>query len=86
MASKITFNTAVSTIKRAIKNRAMKNGIVSAVDLSGNLSSVTGPSRGAIIRRAFNDLIAEKVLRPTNRTEYNKDTHHPVRVYRYTGK
>ena len=83
---KSNFNTSVTAIKRAILNRASKNGIVSAVDLSNNLKNVTGQSRGAIIRRAFMDLVAEKTLKPTTRTEYNKNTQHAVRVYRYTGK
>jgi hypothetical protein len=76
-----SFTQALSRFRTVIANRVKKDGRVSAVDLSNVLGNVTGSRRGAIIRRSFESLIEDGVLRRTRDTVYNTDTHHAVAVY-----
>lgn len=79
----MTFNDALSRFRSLIMRRATENGgTVSAVDISENIPSVSGPRRGAIVRRAFESLVSDKSLRRTRGTVYNTSTHHNVAVYR----
>lgn len=85
--STLTFNGLVGRIKSEIRRRAARGATeVSAVDVSNVMRSrVTGTSRGAVVRRAFADLVNEGFLRVTDYTEYNPDTHHSVTVYEVIG-
>lgn len=78
----MTFNDALSRFRSLIMRRATENGTVSAVDISENIPSVSGPRRGAIVRRAFESLVADRSLRRTKQTVYNASTHHNVAVYK----
>jgi hypothetical protein len=82
--TKLTFNTIVSRLKSTIRQRIKKGSMtVSALDLRGVLRTASqNSSRGAAVRRAFTDLVNEGTLVPTQRTQYNSDTHHSVTVYR----
>lgn len=84
--SKSTFRNGVSRIKSSLRSR-IKNGAVflSALDVTGvQRGSFSGSSRGAVVRRAFTDLVDEGLLVPTSETVYNPDTHHSVTVYAVT--
>jgi|AACY02.16.fsa_nt_gi hypothetical protein len=85
--SATTFNGLVGRIKSEIRRRAARGATeISAVDVANVMRSrVSGTSRGAVVRRAFSDLVDEGFLRATNQTEYNPDTHHSVTVYRVRG-
>jgi len=78
----MTFNDALSRFRSLIMRRATENGTVSAVDIADNVPSVSGPRRGAIVRRAFESLVSDKSLRRTKQSVYNATTHHQVAVYR----
>jgi hypothetical protein len=41
-----------------------------------------GSERGGFVTKAFRDLVTEGLLRPTRRTELNRNTRHQVTVYR----
>lgn len=76
------FTSVVSRIKSAVRRRAARNGTVSAVDVSNVSRTTRGERRGAVIRRAFADLVDEGFLVATSATRYNSDTRHSVTVYR----
>ncbi len=78
----LTFTQALARFRTAITTRARKNGSISSAELGNVVVSVTGPRRGAIVRRAFESLIEDRVLRKTSETAYNRSTHHSVTVYR----
>lgn len=82
--SNTTFNGLVGRIKSEVRRRVSR-GIteISAVDVTNVMRSrVSGAPRGAVVRRAFADLVDEGFLKATDYTEYNPDTHHSVTVYR----
>jgi len=81
------YNRTVVSLRRGIINAAKKNGgQVSAVDVKGIMPSVTGSSRGAMVRQAFTSLVGENAIRIVKRkgvtqTVYNSDTRHRVTLY-----
>lgn len=76
------FQKAVSNIRSAARRRVRSKGMVSAVDLSNVASNIKGEIRGAAVRTAFNQLVAEDILQPSGLTVYNPNTHHRVAVYK----
>lgn len=78
----MSFNQALQRFRTIITNRVRQNGTVSALDITDNIPSVSGPRRGAVVRRAFESLVADGVIRKTTQTVYNAATHHSVTVYR----
>lgn len=78
------FNSALTRLKSAIRRRGTTSDVVSAVDVSNVMRTrVNGASRGAVVRRAFLDLVEDGTLTLTSDTVYNPDTHHQVSVYRF---
>ena len=77
----MSFKDALSRFRGLIMRRAVKNGKVSSVDLAGRVPSVTGSRRGAVVKRAFESLVADGAIKKTSSTVYNKSTHHQVTVY-----
>lgn len=77
----MSFNQAQQRFRQVIVNRVRKNGRVSAIDLAKNVPSVSGSRRGAIVRRAFESLVSDGIIRKTPDTVYNAATHHSVAVY-----
>lgn len=75
------FGRAVSTMRSAIRRRARRSGRVSPVDISSVAKNVKGDIRGAAVSAAFNQLVSEGVIAPSQVTVYNPSTHHRVTVY-----
>jgi len=80
-SSGMSFPQAVSRFRKVILNRLEKLGEVSSVDLTDVVGSVRGSLRGAAVRRAFQALEEDGLLRETNNTVYNSKTRHRVSVY-----
>ena len=80
------FSQTVSRMKTAIRKHVKTNGAVSAVDIANISRSSSGEERGAVVRRAFADLVEEGFIRPTKTTTYNTSTHHSVTVYQRVTK
>lgn len=81
----MSFTDAVSRFRSVLIRRAKKNTTVSSVDISAVVPSVTGPRRGAAVRRAFDILVSDGVLKRTSQTVYNRATESRVAVYRVVG-
>jgi hypothetical protein len=76
-------NRALTYLKSEIRSRVLENGTVSAADVVNVMRlHLEGSERGGFVTKAFRDLVSEGVLRPTRRTELNRNTRHQVTVYR----
>jgi len=75
------FTSAVSRFRTAIRRRVVRTGRVSAVDLNSVATFITGSTRGAAIRSAFQQLVSEDVIAPTTNTVVNPRNRHQVTVY-----
>ena len=74
---------AFSYLKSEIRTRALRNGTVSAIDVSNVMRRYfTGISRGAWVTNAFRELISEGFLVSTDNTVVNPSNGHKVTVYR----
>lgn len=82
MDSNKKFETAVSTIRSAIKRKANQSDEISSVDVSNVAPSIKGNQRGAAVREAFASLVREGFLKMTKQSVYNPDTRHSVSVYK----
>ena len=76
-------NRALTYLKSEIRSRVLENGTVSAADVVNVMRlHFEGPERGGFVTKAFRDLVSEGLLRPTKRTELNRNTRHQVTIYR----
>lgn len=79
----MTTERAFTYLKSEIRRVARRNGTVSAVDVRNVMRlHLDGEGRGAFVKNAFNALINEGFLAPTELTTRNPDNRHQVTVYR----